>query len=316
MDIFIHCTLALALMHAGYTERQLLFIAAMIIAGALIGLWFGTLEYATGITRSLGFHSAGVTTQSSIYLGIVIVLILGLLADKSVSGLPKTILLLVSAYLLTIGLVYMGSRGALLAVVLSSGLLLVMERNFRFLVMTITVALLAGGTATYLLKEYPSNMNQQEYRERLSLERFKKSDNERLENWHIAIARIKQGSEPILGIGPKNYSSIDPGELGITSSFYARTGEMHHAHNLFLTRWVEQGLAGITAILLFYLLVAYRLWKSWPYCRQHCTWIWAGGLGALLVPMIAGFFNTPFYQEHAMLAMLLLGSMLGKTQAS
>jgi hypothetical protein len=38
------------------------------------------------------------------------------------------------------------------------------------------------------------------------------------------------------------------------------------------------------------------------------------GLGGLVVPVLAGFFNTPFYQEHAMLAMVLMGAMYSETR--
>jgi hypothetical protein len=30
--------------------------------------------------------------------------------------------------------------------------------------------------------------------------------------------------------------------------------------------------------------------------------------------VVAGFFNTPFYQEHAMLAMMLMGAMYAETK--
>jgi len=41
------------------------------------------------------------------------------------------------------------------------------------------------------------------------------------------------------------------------------------------------------------------------------SWTWIAALGALLMPAIAGSFNTPFYQEHAMLAMALMAIYLG-----
>jgi hypothetical protein len=36
-------------------------------------------------------------------------------------------------------------------------------------------------------------------------------------------------------------------------------------------------------------------------------WLWTACLGAAAISVIAGSFNTPFYQEHALLAMILFG---------
>lgn len=89
---------------------------------------------------------------------------------------------------------------------------------------------------------------------------------------------------------------------------------MHHAHNLFLTQWVEQGLMGLFAMLAFVFLVTSRLIKSLTYCKDNQQqWLWISGTAALLVPVTAGFFNTPFYQEPAMLAMLLMGALFNQT---
>jgi O-antigen ligase len=158
-------------------------------------------------------------------------------------------------------------------------------------------------------------MNKPDKRERFSVERFQKSDNERLQNWQIAFRKLSTGNDLVWGIGPKNYSSIDPGELGIESEFYKRTGKLNHAHNLFLTQWVEQGLMGLAAMLIFFGLIVRRLKKCWPYCKEtERQWVWLAGLGGLVVPVMAGFFNTPFYQEHAMLAMILMGAMYSETE--
>ncbi|GBE46328.1 hypothetical protein BMS3Bbin11_01428 [bacterium BMS3Bbin11] len=65
----------------------------------------------------------------------------------------------------------------------------------------------------------------------------------------------------------------------------------------------------------FFTLVLMRLIKKWPYCREtNRQWVWLSGLGGLVIPVIAGFFNTPFYQEHAMLAMILMGAMYAETK--
>jgi uncharacterized membrane protein YdcZ (DUF606 family) len=63
-------------------------------------------------------------------------------------------------------------------------------------------------------------------------------------------------------------------------------------------------------MLYFFLLVFLRIIQTWRTAANHKPgWAWYGGVGGLSVPVIAGMFNTPFYQEHAMLAMLVMGIM-------
>ncbi len=83
-----------------------------------------------------------------------------------------------------------------------------------------------------------------------------------------------------------------------------------HAHNLFLTQLIEQGVVGLLAMLYFLLLVFIKIISIWRSDNKISPgWAWYGGLGGFSVPLIAGLFNTPFYQEHAMLAMLVMGIM-------
>jgi hypothetical protein len=40
-------------------------------------------------------------------------------------------------------------------------------------------------------------------------------------------------------------------------------------------------------------------------------WSWFAALGALTIPIVGGMVNTPFFQEHAILAMALMAIYLG-----
>ena len=75
-----------------------------------------------------------------------------------------------------------------------------------------------------------------------------------------------------------------------------------HAHNLFFTKWAEEGALGLIALLLllgmFFHALATRI-------DVH-EWTWAAAVGALVVPISSGVFNTTWKQEHAVLAMMLL----------
>lgn len=313
-DTLRYTSLFLCLYHGSYTHNQIKSIALTMILGSVAGLLFGLLEYSNGITSSLGYHSAGVTTQSSIYLGLVIITNLGLLVGGVKNSLLLNALLYISLFLMGVAIVYMGSRGAILATTICFAIILALTRSRRNMLISSSLLIAISITASFLISAYPTNINEPNKNERFSSQRFQKSDNERLENWQIAVRKLSTGSDMIWGIGPKNYSTINPRELGIELSYYQRTGKLNHAHNLFLTQWIEQGLMGLFVMLTFFILVATRLIKSWPYCRESSRkWVWISGLGGLVIPIIAGSFNTPFYQEPAMLAMLLMGTMFSQT---
>jgi len=312
-DAIRYSALFLCLVAGGYSEPELRRIAWAIIAGTLLGLAYGLLEYVTNVVPAFQFHSAGVITQSSVYLGMVIVLAFAMLMSPGRPGLPVRLLLLVLLVLMGIALAYMGSRGAMLAVVLVLGVILLLNFNRRAMLLSAAGLALVSVIAIGLVQLFPHNLLH-EFKpighERFSVERFRAADSERIENWRIAMAKLTTGEDLVWGIGPRNYKSIDPATLGIESSFYARTGELHHAHNLLLNRLIEQGIAGLATLLLFGFLVARELSRQWRARHQAgLDWRWCAGFGALVVPLITGLFNTPFYQEHAMLAMLLMGTL-------
>jgi len=310
-----YVSLFLCVYHGGYTGRQIKIIWLVIVVGSLAGLLFGLIEFSSGVTSSMGFHSAGITTQSSIYLGLVIITGFGLLADESERPLLMSLFLYLSLFLMGVAMLYMGSRGAILATFIVITVFLFLNHSRRIVLMTSGLVITATVTAFFLISAYPTNMNDPDKRERFSAERLQLSDNERFDNWQIAIRKLSTGKDLVWGIGPRNYSSIDPLELGIKLESYQRSGKLNHAHNLFLTQWIEQGLVGLLAMLIFFMFVFVRLKNKWPYSRTTSRqWVWLAGLGGLLIPVIAGFFNTPFYQEHAMLAMILIGAMYSETK--
>jgi O-antigen ligase len=134
----------------------------------------------------------------------------------------------------------------------------------------------------------------------------------------VAVAQIREGESLWFGIGPRNFRSIDVARwhfdppLGMSEA--QRTGPVH-AHNLFLTKLVEEGAAGLTALVFFFGLVARGLWRAWRR-KEWYEWRWFAAFGALGVAVIAGSVNTPFYQEHAMLEMALMAIFMAARRES
>lgn len=310
VDEFRFTTLFLCLYSAGYSAREYRQIAILIIIGVLGGLVYGLVEFLLQIRTDFQFHSAGILTQSSIYLGIAIVLNAGLLLDKDNVPDKLTSFLKLSLLIQVIALLYMGSRGSMLAIALVFILLAVLALNIR------TVLSLLAGLAgiivlfTVFIQVFPDNVFSKDIFTQYSIERIKESDHQRLAAWQIAIAKLSTGKDMAWGVGPRNYDSINEMEFVTQNENLMQMKKYSHAHNLFLTQLIEQGIIGLLAELYFFLLVLLKIIAIWRSDPDHSPgWAWYGGIGGFAVPLIAGLFNTPFYQEHAMLAMLVMGMM-------
>jgi O-antigen ligase len=315
LDEFRFCTLFLCLYSASYTEKEYRQIAVLVIVGVLGGLAYGLVEFLLNFRIDFQFHSAGILTQSSIYLGIGILLNIGLVLDNKNNPRGLNNSLKIALLIQLIALVYMGSRGSMLAVAIVVALLAILNLRIRTI-----MAWLAGLTAsvllvTTLIQIFPDNVFSKDIINQYSVDRIKKSDNQRMLAWEVAFAKLATGEDLLWGIGPRNYTSIKDMDFIKQSEKLSQMKKYTHAHNLFLTQTIEQGIIGLLALLYFFLLVFKRIIKTWRLAPNHKpAWAWYGGVGGLSIPIIAGMFNTPFYQEHAMLAMLVMGMMFAITE--
>lgn len=306
----------------GYDTRQQWVLAKVVTAGLIVGIAYGVFELATGRRPLLELHSAGVLTQSAMYVSMVFVLALGVflvrwlprgsIADTGRRTWPW----LVSLLAMSAALVVMSSRGAFLALALTLvGLALLINRAKFW-------ALLVGGAVAVLTALFAIHMVDDGGRitasahARLNPERFAVSNLERLEYMRVGVAQVREGGSLWFGIGPRNFRSIDASRLHFDPPLRlseAQRTNLGHAHNLFLTKLVEEGIVGLAALVLFFGLVARGLWRAWRR-QEWYDWRWFAAFGALGVPVIAGSANTPFYQEHAMLAMAFMAIFMQASQ--
>ncbi len=306
---------------AGYSERQHYGLAVAVVVGVMFGLGWGIVNVLLLGRGPLQFHSAGIVTQSAIYLGIALIVTLAVtwletghsteLRAKAVNSLWW-----MATAIMMIGLFLMGSRGAILAVLITVLVLMIAVRERRlWLIMTGLVA-----AALALAITLPDRFDQQrlfvKFLKPITTGTFVEADQERIDYWRIAAAHITQGDSPVFGVGPRNFQSIDASRLHFDPPLRlseAHLAKLGHAHNLFLTKLVEEGLAGLAALVFLFGLVARNLWRAWRR-KEWYDWRWFAAFGALGVPVIAGFVNTPFYQEHAMLAMVLMAMFMQSSQ--
>jgi len=288
-------------------------LAAMISLGVLIGLVWGTVDVLRGIHNLLELNSVGVVTQSSIYLGIALVMTFGVAftgGGCNAHLLPwhkwqRTLWWLLTLLML-VGLFMMASRGSILAVVSVYLIFILLRRSTKIWLISLLIFILAAGVPLIL----PNKFSQLRYIEKsqqlMQTHAVDQNDGLRLNMWRIGITQFSQGGSPVFGIGPRNFSAIDLSKLKFMSPLKLADSRLYHAHNLFLTKLTEEGIFGLTALVFLFYLVGASLVKDWQTRKWH-DWQWFAALGALVVPIIAGSFNTPWYQEHALLAMILFG---------
>lgn len=316
LDEFRFLTLFLCLYIAGYTATEYRRIALLIIVGVLGGLLYGLVEFLLGMRTDFQFHSAGILTQSSIYLGIAIILNIGLLLNPEKDSSGLRIFLKAALFIQMIALIYIGSRGSMLAVMLALVFIAFLKLNIGTLMawfagLTVSVVLVAT-----LIQIFPDNVFSKDIIKQYSIERIKKSDNQRIGAWKVAFAKLAQGEDLVWGVGPRNYKAINDMEFVQQNENFSQIKSFGHAHNLFLTQLIEQGIIGLLAMFFFFFLILQKIISIWRAESRHTLgWSWYGGIGGLTVPIIAGLFNTPFYQEHAMLAMIVIGMMFAVAEA-
>ncbi|NOY15894.1 MAG: O-antigen ligase family protein [Gammaproteobacteria bacterium] len=307
-------TLFLCLYSAGYTAEEHRRIALLIVVGVLGGLVYGLVEFLFHFRTDFQFHSAGILTQSSIYLGISILVNAGLLLDKQPMSRKLTNFLRASLLIQLISLVYMGSRGSMLAISLTFVLLAILTFRLRTAMAWLAGAGLSILVISILVQMFPDNIFSKDITRQYSIDRIKSSDSQRIEAWEIAFAKLAEGKDLVWGVGPRNYKAINDMEFVTKDDKLANVKKFGHAHNMFLTQLIEQGIVGLLSMLGFFYIIFQKIisiWRTPPHAVP--VWAWYGGMGGFSIPLIAGLFNTPFYQEHAMLAMLVLGIMFAGT---
>jgi O-antigen ligase len=302
-DAIVYCVLFLCIYNGKYSDRQKYAILTCLVSGVLVGLAWGVIEIYQGKRTFLELHSAGIVTQSSMYVGMAVIVAFSLsfIVDR---GQRKHTALWVVAFLITLaGLIFMASRGSILATAFAFLVLMLSFRSKKmvFGLISVVVALfllMAISPDWFQQKRFVEKMQQHASNPGLS-------DNDRLRfsMWKIALGQFIQGDSKTFGVGPRNFPSIDMSKLKL-EGIYIPGKMLDHAHNMFLNKLVEEGVVGLSVMLLFFVVIACALVKDYR-DRNWRNPMWSSAVGALLIPAIAGSFNTPWKQEHAMFAMML-----------
>lgn len=300
--------------YAGISRRDQRLLAAIAVASTLAGSLIGWADFVAERKAVFELHSAGAVTQSVTYVGIAIMLGLGLLLDQtgiSVAKAARARLLWGATLVPLVVVVFMmGSRGGVLAIGCAVVLAAAMQRRRRIILLSFALAVAIGAITQYLL---PDSMGQYRlWNKAVSVMHDgmrSTADQERLSIWKIAIAQAQRPETWLVGIGPGNFRYISPQDIDQAEAERG-VSRLSHAHNLFLNKFIEEGVLGLGSFLMFLVLVARSVVA---YARRQddgCTWQWYGAVGALVVPIVSGFFNAPWHQEHAIFASMTLAMFL------
>ena len=132
--------------------------------------------------------------------------------------------------------------------------------------------------------------------------------NYREQAWSLALSTWQR--HPWFGVGMDNFA-LASREL---QSQLLRD-LIPHAHNLYLNTLAERGVVG--AAPLAAVLIAWGWWLIRRRPRvadgEHDWLLWAAAASAWLVTVMVGMVNTTLHDEHGLLAALLLGLWLPRS---
>jgi O-antigen ligase len=309
-DVLFQLVVAVVAFRRGYSTRELRRLGAAAVAGTVIGVAVGVAMVATGRNLLLELHSVGVATHSALYIAIMTLVALGLFLDPREAHPRAKWLWLAALAVLLFGLAGTASRGAMLAFFAVMAVQLVATRHWRAIGALVAMACVAAAAVFTAPDVFQQRRLVEKVEQTLRGGPLTESDRIRVTMWRIAIEQTRQGGTWLAGVGPRNYAAIEFEKLRFEPPLEIDPrGMLRHAHNLFLTKLVEEGVLGLAALLALFAVVAVALARGLGAGRAG-DWRWTAALGALLISIVAGFFNTPFYQEHALLAMVLFGLFL------
>ncbi|PIE70471.1 MAG: hypothetical protein CSA22_07900 [Deltaproteobacteria bacterium] len=298
-------------------------MAVALGAGLLLGLGWGIVDWMTGKEPYLELHSSGLVTHASIYVAMMTLVGAGILADRNGFVSVNLRRLMTGVTVLAFPCLFiMGSRATLLAFFLAvMPLVFTIWRPFagklRYWILGAAAVCVSVFMIGALVPSSGIERMTHLVSSRVDWEtgtfHLGESDRIRMEFWNIGLTQALQAEHPLWGIGSRNFQAIDLSALDFRKppeKIIRNKIETYHAHNLYLTKWAEEGLIGLISLILFQMYLAVRIFSAWPRSGT-ASWVWVAGYAGFVIPLIACQFHSRYYNEFAWLSMILLAMMLG-----
>jgi O-antigen ligase len=319
-DVLTYTVIGIFVYHAKFSKNQLLLLLLVLLGSVNLGLVYGYWELYSGAAERLALDSVGSVTTSAIFLAMSTSILLGMLISGVIRKTFNEIILIISFVFFIVSLFVMGSRGSIVGflsaiLLLLPVLLFLRSRRGGYIIGLIVIALTLSVSLVSLDIGKSRVMNKLEMAvEQAGSGEFGKNDGKRFEFWRLAIHQILQAKHHLVGIGPREFNAIDVVALEYTPKYYPEFNEntrLTHAHNMFLNKWVEEGLLGVLGLVSLFVLVAKYLWSDLiRHNIQKAGFLWFAVLGSTVSIITAGSFNTPFINENAVLFIVLVSMYL------
>jgi O-antigen ligase len=311
-DVLVQCVVFWAIYRGGYAGKHHVRLGEMVAIGVLVGLLWGALDVVQQRVGYLQFRSAGVFTQSAIYLGVAFIMTLSIAWHSAEStarfSRVRPWFWWVSAVIMVAALLAMGARGPLAATVVATLAVVLLVAQRKLLAIVIGLAVISVTIIETLPDPFQTRKEAAVTKmQDLLAGRLPTADQQRIAIWRISFKQVQEGGSLIFGVGPRNYASIDYRSMSFDPPLGSLPRLVDQAHNMFLHKLVEEGIVGLASLLFFFGVVLVRLRAQ---RRRSVEWQWYAAVGALLVPILCGLFADPWRQEHALLSMMLIAMAL------
>ena len=313
-DVLIYSLVFLALRRSRFEEKFLWRLFAVAIVATLLTLLYG--YWGLLVTKKrvfLGLNSVGHVNHSAIYMAIIFSMALAW-AGAAIGAWRQRALLWVAVAMLWLSLFVSGARGALIPVVVFVLMWLFaragMMRRALWKPLLLVVLMLGGAVALVpgVVEKTKGNIEAKELAAR-----------------RPAVARVAllaAREYPTFGVGISNFAKIDP---EIVAGWQEKSGQVFdlqdlyfstHAHSLYFNTMAERGLIGFLPLLAFLAGIGLALYRQRPQggAAPLQQTLWGAALGAWVITVVGGVFNTTLHHEHALIAMILFGVWLAPKQ--
>lgn len=276
----------------------------------ILGYW---THFNLQATSHLQLNSVGHVNHSAIYLAIIIASTLALTITENFTPLKLAILALLFFFIFSISV--MSARGAILPLILFVFVMLLVKRKTlkRSVMLAISsifaaAVILGAFLGAGAIEKTSSNFAHNNY------------TSKRLELANTAYTAVKES--PVFGLGLNNFGKISEinVRLWVEKHGNAYNSEhffySSHAHNLYFNTLATEGVIGLLAIVGFLSLIGHHILTRLPSDHPTKMMLWWSSLGAWMIVVFGGIFNTTLHHEHGMLAMIIFGIWLGHDESS
>ena len=298
-----------------YDARELRWILGALVLSGVVGLGQAYVAIVKGQEGGLQLNSVGHVNHSAIYIAIILgVCVSWVLARwQKWSPLARTVGAAVTLAVFG-SLIYTASRGAIgMGFIVPLVLAAAWRPRWRAALPATALVIAAVVAAGFLVRA--EVLVKQE-----ALIEARNIFSNRIAIWHAAVHAWQR--YPWAGVGVDNFKLITEERL---REWRTQAGEpfdagtyafFRHGHSLYFNTLAERGIVGFLPLMALLAALLLSLIRQRPGAADDDeTWlIWGGAASAWIVTCGVGLVNTTLHHEHGILAALLLGLWLSRSQ--